>query len=63
MEWIRNARVENEKTSFGDAIKPALAVVDAGLPSATGTSCRSSGASGVGDIPLVARRRSAPQSR
>jgi tetratricopeptide (TPR) repeat protein len=36
MEWIRNARVQNEKTSFGDAIKPALAVVDAALPSATG---------------------------
>jgi tetratricopeptide (TPR) repeat protein len=36
MEWIRNARVENEKTSFGDAIKPALAVVDAALPSAMG---------------------------
>ena len=36
MEWIRNVRVENEKTSFGDAIKPALAVVDAALPSATG---------------------------
>ena len=36
MEWIRNARVENEKTSFGDAIEPALAVVDAALPSATG---------------------------
>jgi len=35
MEWIRNVRV-NEKTSFGDAIKPALAVVDAALPSATG---------------------------
>ena len=36
MEWIRNARVESEKTSFGDAIEPALAVVDAALPSATG---------------------------
>jgi len=37
MEWIRNVRVENDKTSFGDAIKPALAVVDAALPSAMGT--------------------------
>ena len=36
MEWIRNVRVENGKSSFGDAIKPALAVVDAALPSATG---------------------------
>ncbi len=36
MEWIRNVRVENDKTSFGEAIKPALAVVDAALPSATG---------------------------
>jgi hypothetical protein len=36
MEWIRNARVETDKMSFGDAIKPALAVVDAALPSAMG---------------------------
>ncbi|HVQ13533.1 MAG TPA: toll/interleukin-1 receptor domain-containing protein [Vicinamibacterales bacterium] len=36
MEWIRNVRVENEKTTFGEAIKPALAVVDAALPSAMG---------------------------
>ena len=36
MEWIRNVRVENEKTSFGEAIKPALAVVDAALPTAMG---------------------------
>jgi hypothetical protein len=36
MEWIRNARVEGGKGSFGDAIKPALAVVDTSLPSATG---------------------------
>jgi tetratricopeptide (TPR) repeat protein len=36
MEWIRNVRIENEKTSFGDAIKPALAVVDAALPAAKG---------------------------
>lgn len=37
MEWIRNARVEGGKSSFGDSIKPALAVVDTSLPSATGT--------------------------
>jgi hypothetical protein len=36
MEWIRNVRVENGKTTFGEAIKPALAVVDAALPSAMG---------------------------
>jgi hypothetical protein len=36
MEWIRNVRIENGKTSFGEAIKPALAVVDAALPSAMG---------------------------
>lgn len=36
MEWIRNARVVGGKSSFGDAIKPALAVVDTSLPSATG---------------------------
>ena len=36
MEWIRNVRVENDKTTFGEAIKPALAVVDAALPSAMG---------------------------
>ena len=36
MEWIRNVRVENDKTSFGVVIKPALAVVDAELPAATG---------------------------
>lgn len=35
MEWIRNVRVESG-TSFGDAIKPALSVIDAALPSATG---------------------------
>ena len=63
MEWIRNVRVENDKTSFGEAIKPALAVVDAALPSAmVSASCRSAGASGVGDLPLVARRRSATES-
>jgi TIR domain len=36
MEWIRNVRVEGGKTSFADAIKPALTVVDAALSSATG---------------------------
>ena len=36
MEWIRNVRIVNDKSSFGDAIKPALAVVDAALPSETG---------------------------
>jgi hypothetical protein len=35
MDWIRNVRVESG-TSFGDAIKPALNVIDAALPSATG---------------------------
>ena len=37
MDWIRNVRVEGGKSSFGEAIKPGLAVVDAALPSATGT--------------------------
>jgi hypothetical protein len=36
MEWIRNVRVEGDTSSFGEAIKPALAVVDASLPAATG---------------------------
>lgn len=36
MEWIRNVRVENGTSSFGEAIKPALAVVDAALATATG---------------------------
>jgi hypothetical protein len=36
MEWIRNVRVQNGSSSFGDVIKPALAVVDASLASATG---------------------------
>ncbi|HZM94425.1 MAG TPA: toll/interleukin-1 receptor domain-containing protein [Vicinamibacterales bacterium] len=36
MEWIREGRVEDGKGSFGEAIAPALAVVDASLPSATG---------------------------
>ena len=37
MGWIRNVRVESGKTTFTEAIKPALAVVDASLGSATGT--------------------------
>ena len=37
MEWIRGVRVENGTSSFGEAIKPALNVVDAALPSATGS--------------------------
>jgi hypothetical protein len=37
MEWIRNVRVESGKSSFADAITPALTVVDAALSSATGT--------------------------
>jgi hypothetical protein len=36
MQWIREVRVADDKSSFGDAIKPALAVIDAALPSATG---------------------------
>jgi hypothetical protein len=36
MEWIRDARVQNGSSSFGDVIKPALAVVDTSLASATG---------------------------
>ena len=35
MDWIRNVRLESGK-SFGEAIKPALTVIDAALPSATG---------------------------
>jgi hypothetical protein len=35
MDWIRNVRLESG-TSFAEAIKPALAVIDAALPSATG---------------------------
>ncbi len=35
MDWIRNVRVESG-TSFGEAITPALTVIDAALPSATG---------------------------
>ena len=37
MEWIRGVRVENGTSSFGEAIKPALNVVDAALPAATGS--------------------------
>ncbi len=36
MEWIRNVRVESGKSSFGDAIRPALNVVDAARPTAKG---------------------------
>jgi tetratricopeptide (TPR) repeat protein len=36
MEWIRNVRIEGENAKFSDAIAPALSVVDASLPSATG---------------------------
>ena len=36
MEWIRNVRVEGDSAKFGDAIAPALVVIDAALPSATG---------------------------
>jgi hypothetical protein len=36
MDWIRSVRVEGGKSSFGEAIKPALAIIDASLPSATG---------------------------
>jgi hypothetical protein len=35
MDWIRNVRVESGQ-KFAEAIKPALAVIDAALPSATG---------------------------
>jgi hypothetical protein len=37
MEWIRNARYEGDNGSFGAVIKPALAVVDAALASASGS--------------------------
>jgi hypothetical protein len=37
MDWIRNVRVESGQGSFGDAIAPALAIVDRALPSAEGT--------------------------
>ena len=36
MQWLREVRFESGKSSFGEAIKPALAVIDAALPSATG---------------------------
>lgn len=36
MEWIRSVRVEDGKSTFSDAIKPGLAVVDAALASAQG---------------------------
>jgi tetratricopeptide (TPR) repeat protein len=36
MDWIRDVRVESGKGSFGEAIAPALAVVDGSVPSATG---------------------------
>jgi hypothetical protein len=36
MEWLRDVRVESGKSSYTDAIKPALAVVDAALPAAKG---------------------------
>jgi len=36
MEWIRDVRVESGTSTFTDAIKPALTVIDAALASATG---------------------------
>jgi hypothetical protein len=36
MEWSRSGRVEAGKSSFGEVLKPALAVVDAALPSSAG---------------------------
>jgi hypothetical protein len=36
MEWIRNVHFESGTSTFTDAIKPALAVIDAALASATG---------------------------
>ena len=36
MDWIRNVRFESGTSSFGEAIKPGLAVVDDALRSATG---------------------------
>ena len=36
MEWIRNVRVEGDTPKFADAMAPALSVIDASLPSATG---------------------------
>jgi hypothetical protein len=37
MTWIRSVRVESGTSTFGEAIKPPLAVVDAALPAATGS--------------------------
>lgn len=37
MAWLRHARVESGTSSYAEAIKPALAVIDAALPAATGT--------------------------
>ncbi len=37
MDWIRNVRVEDGKSSFTEAIKPAMTVVDAAIPGAAGT--------------------------
>lgn len=36
MTWIRNVRVESGKSTFGEAIKPALTVIDRALATATG---------------------------
>lgn len=36
MDWIRNVRVESGKSSFAEAVEPALSVIDAALPTATG---------------------------
>jgi tetratricopeptide (TPR) repeat protein len=36
MDWIRNVRVQSDNARFGEAIKPAVAVVDDALRSATG---------------------------
>jgi tetratricopeptide (TPR) repeat protein len=36
MDWIRDVRVESGKGSFGEAIAPALAVIDGSVASATG---------------------------
>ncbi len=36
MAWIRDVRIEGGASTFGDAIKPALAVVDEGLATARG---------------------------
>ena len=36
MQWLRHVRFESGKSSFGEAIKPAVSVIDAALPSATG---------------------------